>query len=78
MKEQPRFSDIQFGPIRHPVLPRDFIRRIKAFKKILGDIDSVPIEQTIDNFKRDGNNPHRVFGAKAAEKRSAPFCFDPI
>jgi Sec-independent protein translocase protein TatA len=55
MKEQPRFSDIQFGPIRHPVLPRDFIKRIKAFKKILSDIDSVPIEQTIDNFKRDAD-----------------------
>lgn len=53
MKEQPRFSDTQFGPIRHPVLPRDFIKRIKAFKKMLGDTDSVPIEQTIDNFKRD-------------------------
>jgi len=55
MKEQPRFSDIQFGPIRHPVLPRDFIKRIKAFKKILSDIDSVSIEQTIDDFKRDAD-----------------------
>jgi hypothetical protein len=55
MKEQLRLSDIQFGPIRHPVLPDDFIERIKAFKKILGDIDSVSIEQTIDNFKRDAD-----------------------
>ena len=55
MKEQLRLSDIQFGPIRHPVLPGDFIERIKAFKKILGDVDSVPIEQTIDNFKRDAD-----------------------
>ena len=55
MKEQLRLSDIQFGPIRYPVLPGDFIERIKAFKKILGDIDSVPIEQTIDNFKRDAD-----------------------
>jgi Sec-independent protein translocase protein TatA len=55
MKEQVRLSDIQFGPIRHPVLPSDLIKRIKAFKKMLGDIDSVPIEQTIDNFKRDAD-----------------------
>jgi hypothetical protein len=55
MKEQLRLSDIQFGPIRHPVLPGNVTKRIKAFKKILGDIDSVPIEQTIDNFKRDAD-----------------------
>jgi hypothetical protein len=55
MKQQIRLSDMQFGPIRHPVLPGDFIERIKAFKKILGDIDSTPIEQTIDDFKRDAD-----------------------
>jgi hypothetical protein len=55
MKERVRFSDLKFGPIQHPVLPDDFIERIKAFKKILSDFDTVSLEQTIDNFKRDTN-----------------------
>jgi hypothetical protein len=53
MKETIRLSDLKFGPIRHPVLPSDFIERIKAFKKILSNFDTVSLEQTIDNFKRD-------------------------
>ena len=55
MKERVRLSDLKFGPIRHPVLPGDFIERIKAFKKILSDFDTVSLEQTIDNFKRDAD-----------------------
>jgi hypothetical protein len=70
MKEQLRLSDIQFGPIRHPVLPGDFIERIKAFKKILGDIDSVSIEQTIDNFKRDADPQSELI---IWERIAAPF-----
>ena len=53
MKKQVELSDLHPGPIRHPVLPDDFIERIKAFKGILGDVDAVSLEQTIDNFKRD-------------------------
>jgi len=53
MEKQIRLSDLKFGPIRHPVLPGEFIERIKAFKKVLRDFDSVPLEQTIDNFQRD-------------------------
>jgi len=55
MKERVRLSDLKFGPIHHSVLPGDFIERIKAFKKILNDFDTVSLEQTIDNFKRDTN-----------------------
>jgi hypothetical protein len=55
MKVGVRLSDLKFGPIRHPVLPDDFIERIKAFKKILSDFDAVSLEQTVDNFKRDTN-----------------------
>jgi hypothetical protein len=53
MKEEVRLSDLKFGPIRNPVLPGEFIERIKAFKKILSEFDSVPLDETIDNFKRD-------------------------
>jgi hypothetical protein len=53
MKKPIELSHLRPGPIRHPVLPDDFIERIKAFKKILGDADNASLEQTIDNFKRD-------------------------
>ena len=53
MEKQVGLSHLRPGPIRHPVLPDDFIERIKAFKETLGDVDGVSLEQTIDNFKRD-------------------------
>jgi hypothetical protein len=46
-------SELRKGPIRHPVLPDSFVDRIKAFKAILSDVDSTPLETAIDNFKRD-------------------------
>jgi hypothetical protein len=55
MEKQVRLSEIKFGPIRHPVLSDAFIERIKAFKKVLSEFDTVSPEQTIDNFKRDTN-----------------------
>jgi hypothetical protein len=55
MDKQIRLSDIKVGPIRHPVLPADFIRRIIAFKKVLGDVDRASLEKTIDNFQRDAD-----------------------
>jgi hypothetical protein len=46
-------SEMQIGPIRHPILHDDFIERIRAFKAILTDVDGASLDQTIDNFKRD-------------------------
>jgi hypothetical protein len=55
MNKQTKVSDLQEGPIRHPVLPDGMVERIKAFKDALGDVDTVSIEKTIDGFKRDAN-----------------------
>jgi hypothetical protein len=55
MKKQVRLSDLQFGPIRHPDLPDDFIDRVKTFKAILADVDASSLETTIENFKRDAD-----------------------
>jgi hypothetical protein len=55
MEERIRLSNINVGPIRHPVLPADFIKRVRAFKKVLGDVDRASLEKTIDNFKRDAD-----------------------
>jgi hypothetical protein len=48
-------SDIEVGPIVHPVLSDSFIERIKMFKTILGDVDDISLERSIDAFKRDSN-----------------------
>src|ERR1700724_2724083 len=53
MEKQVELSHLRPGPIRHSVLPDDFIERIKAFKEILGDVDGASLAKTIDNFKRD-------------------------
>jgi hypothetical protein len=55
MEKQIRLSEIKVGPIRHPVPPADIIKRIIAFKKVLGDVDKASLEKTIDNFKRDAD-----------------------
>jgi len=55
MAKSVRLSRLQDGPIRHPILPDDFIGRIKRFKEILGDVDASSIEATVDNFKRDAH-----------------------
>jgi hypothetical protein len=54
-EKQISLSDIQPGPIRHPVLPDGFIERVRAFKATLGDVDAASLDQTIDNFKRDAH-----------------------
>lgn len=43
---------------RHETLAPELVERIKKFKAILVDEDTVSLEQTIDNFKYD-QNPER-------------------
>ncbi len=50
-----KLSHLRPGPIRHRNLPIIFIERIKNFKKILSDVDTTTIDDTIDSFKRDFN-----------------------
>jgi len=55
MTKNVKISDIEAGPIVHPVLSGSFIERIKMFKRILGDVDDISLERSIDAFKRDAN-----------------------
>ena len=48
-----KISDLKAGPIRHTTLPDELIKRIKAFKQILTDVEKTSLEQTIDGFQRD-------------------------
>ena len=53
-------SQIRPGPIRHVTLPSELIKRVMAYKKILGDADPAPVERSIENFKRDLNPEKEV------------------
>ena len=55
MPQPVKHSDLQFGPVRHPTLPDDFVERVKAFKAMLADVDQSSLEHTLENFKRDTN-----------------------
>jgi hypothetical protein len=44
---------IFLGPIMHETLSEDFIRRLKAFKAVLAEVETIPLENTIDHFRRD-------------------------
>ena len=46
-------ADINFGPVRHEELPMELVQRIHAFKEMLIEVEQIPLEETIDNFKRD-------------------------
>ena len=48
-----KISDLHPGPIRHEELAPDLIDRIKAFKLVLGDVETSSLEATIENFQRD-------------------------
>lgn len=46
-------SAIQSGPIRHKKLPKLLIERIKQFKTILSEVETTPLDETLNGFKRD-------------------------
>jgi len=48
-------NELEPGPILHPVLPEDLIRRIKAYREILGDVEEDSLAEAVDSFKRDAN-----------------------
>lgn len=48
-------DQLEQGPIRHRTLPEDFIRRVKAVKDILTEVDPSPLAEILDSFKRDAH-----------------------
>lgn len=46
-------ADIELGPIRHAVLPDTLVARIRAFKGVLAEVETMTLEETIDHFQRD-------------------------
>ena len=48
-------NQMEPGPIRHETLPEDFIRRVRAFKALLADVDESPLAEILDDFKRDAH-----------------------
>lgn len=57
--KQVKISDINpNGPIRSPLLPAGFIERVRKFKKILAEVETTTLEETILNFQKD-QHPER-------------------
>lgn len=48
-----KVQDVHLGEVRHEKLPEELIKRIRAFKKILSEVETIPIDLTIKNFQRD-------------------------
>ena len=48
-------NQLEEGPIRHQTLPEDFIRRVKAMKAILAEVETGSLAETLDDFKRDAH-----------------------
>jgi hypothetical protein len=53
-------TDLKGGPIVHPVLSDDLVRRIKAFKQILADADNATLDEVMDDFKRDAHPEQEI------------------
>ena len=54
-KRNTDLSELQQGAIRHATISSDLIKRIAAYKTILGDTDPASIDDAIDGFRRDLN-----------------------
>src|SRR5437016_4204040 len=55
-----RLADLQRGSAQHATLSYDLIKRIRAYKAILGDADPASIDETINDFCRDHNPEKEV------------------
>ncbi len=51
-------QNIILGRPRHDRLPDSLVERITAFKAKLGEMDPIPLDKTIENFRCD-RNPER-------------------
>jgi len=58
--KKPRATKITKAPIRHATLPKELVQRIKAYKKILAEVDDSSLEEAIEDFKRDANPESEV------------------
>jgi hypothetical protein len=56
-----KIADIDVSrPPRHESLPVDLVERIKNFKEILREVETMSIEQTLYNFRCDRNPENEV------------------
>jgi hypothetical protein len=53
-------NQIEEGPIVHPVLPEDLIRRIKAYREILSDVEEGSLAEVVDSFQRDAHPEREI------------------
>ncbi len=61
------------GPIRREQLSAEQLKRIAAVREMLGDVDTSPLEQWVDDFKRDAD-PDRELAIWEAMARAYVRC----
>ena len=44
---------LQRGLIQHAVLPQELLERIKKFKAVLFEVEPAPLDETIEDIRRD-------------------------
>jgi hypothetical protein len=55
-----KLTDLEPRSMQHAGLTYDLIKRIRAYKEILGDADQVSVDEAIDGFCRDRNPEKEV------------------
>lgn len=48
-----KLSALKSSPIRQIVLPAGFIERVLKYKKVLREVETTSLEETVSNFQRD-------------------------
>jgi hypothetical protein len=69
-------NEIQSGPIRHDTLPDELLARIKRVHATFADVDGMPLDKWIDDFKRDGDPESNVRIWEDMEVAYNSFCKD--
>jgi hypothetical protein len=62
------------GPIRHETLTPDQMRRIAVLQKTFGDVDPTPLEEWVDDFKRDRNPDREIAIYEAMAQAYTGYC----
>ena len=67
-------DDLQPGPIRRDSLPPDLRLRIKLINRVLYDVMSEPLQETLEHYQRDANPGPQVTEMEKVAVAYLEFC----
>src|SRR5262245_17247039 len=53
-------AKLQPGPVRHEQLSADQLERIKKLQQTFREVDAMPLEKWVDDFKRDADPDREI------------------